>query len=84
MDSEIPGNAFAPAELELKLNAIRPAVIAFNGKKAARVTLGVNAGTQLDYGRQRHSLGGAVVWVMPSTSGAANGAWDPEHGRHWQ
>jgi TDG/mug DNA glycosylase family protein len=77
MDGEIPADSFEPAALELKLEELKPAVIAFNGKKAARVALRLKAGAPLAYGRQQQSLGGAAVWVLPSTSGAANGLWSP-------
>lgn len=77
MDSEIPAEAFEPAALELKLEELRPTVIAFNGKKAARIALRVRADAPLAYGRHELSLGGGAVWVLPSTSGAANGVWSP-------
>jgi double-stranded uracil-DNA glycosylase len=73
MDSEIPADAFEPAALLTKLEELEPTVIAFNGKKAARVALRLTAGAQVAYGHQQQSLGGAAVWVLPSTSGAANG-----------
>lgn len=53
-----------------------PAIVAFNGKTAAKFALGVK---QVEYGLQRHPLAKSVVWVLPSTSGAANGAWDEAH-----
>ena len=50
-----------------------PAVIAFNGKRAG----GAAFGRAVDYGRQDENFAGAEAWVLPSTSGAASGAWDP-------
>ena len=31
-----------------------------------------------DYGEQRELIGDTRVWILPSTSGAANGSWRPE------
>lgn len=64
-----------PAFVE-KLAHHLPAIVAFNGKAAAKAALGVK---QVEYGMQRGRLAESVVWVMPSTSGAANGAWDEAH-----
>jgi TDG/mug DNA glycosylase family protein len=60
-----------PRQLET-LKRHRPGVIAFNGKKAARVVMGRPVG----YGQQPEQLAGARVFVLPSTSGAARGYWD--------
>ena len=54
------------------VRAHAPAVIAFNGKKAGGTALGRAVG----YGRQDEDFAGAEPWVLPSTSGAASGAWD--------
>ena len=51
-----------------------PTVIAFNGMKAGRASLGCVD----DYGRQPVKFGDAEAWVLPSTSGAANRWWDFE------
>lgn len=53
-----------------------PAVIAFNGKRAAQAALGAQA-SAMSYGRQEAPLLGATVFVLPSTSGAASGFWSP-------
>lgn len=53
-------------------------VICFNGKTAAQHALGTKA---ISYGWQKQTIGGARVFVAPSTSGAAAGSWDP---RHWR
>jgi len=81
MDKELPSGAFAPDELEAKVAEIKPHTIAFNGKKAAQIALGFRSTAELDYGRHRGSFGGAVAWVLPSTSGAANGHWNITHWR---
>ncbi len=51
--------------------------LAFNGKNAARGALERDVG----YGPQEERIGGADVWVLPSTSGAARRFWriDPWH-----
>ena len=50
----------------------RPAVVAFNGKKAAQAVLS----RPVSYGPQKERVGEARVFVLPSTSGAARGFWD--------
>ena len=56
----------------------RPAVLAFNGKRAARVFLGAET---LDYGEQTRCIGETAIHVLPSTSGAARRWWDE---RFWR
>lgn len=75
-DSEIPVGAFDPAGLKLKIAELKPHAIAFNGKKAARVALGLTQSAPIDCGLQSDPLAGAAVWVLPSTSGAASGFWN--------
>jgi double-stranded uracil-DNA glycosylase len=53
-----------------------PVIVAFNGKKAAQIAL---AQRYVDFGLQRVGIYGAAVWVLPSTSGAATGFWEPVH-----
>jgi double-stranded uracil-DNA glycosylase len=71
-DQEVGRRGFDPARLEAAIAAVAPAHLAFNGKNAARGALG----HPVDYGRQPDLLGGAAVWVLPSTSGAARRYWD--------
>ncbi|MBS0550753.1 MAG: mismatch-specific DNA-glycosylase [Proteobacteria bacterium] len=71
-DQEVGRRGFDPARLEAAIAAASPAHLAFNGKNAARGALG----RPVDYGTQPERLGGAEVWVLPSTSGAARGFWD--------
>lgn len=60
-----------------KIRDHAPVIVAFNGKKAAQLVLGQ---PYVDFGLQRHvGIHGAAVWVLPSTSSAANGFWDPVH-----
>lgn len=76
MDEDIPIGAFAPAELATKIGEFEPSAIAFNGKKAARLALGLKTHAAVEYGPRKESFGGAVAWVLPSTSRAASGFWD--------
>lgn len=76
MDMEIPARAFDPAELAKKIYELQPCAVAFNGKNAARAALGLKASEPVHYGFLDGAFGGAAVWVLPSTSGAANKTWD--------
>jgi TDG/mug DNA glycosylase family protein len=53
---------------------VEPARLAFNGKNAARGALE----RQVQYGAQEERIGGAEVWVLPSTSGMARRFWSIE------
>ena len=71
-DQEVGRRGVDPARLAAAIEAASPAHLAFNGKNAARAALG----RKVDYGPQPERIGGAAVWVLPSTSGAARGFWD--------
>jgi TDG/mug DNA glycosylase family protein len=60
-----------------KIRAHAPAVVAFNGKRAAQAVLGSPSGA-MSYGLQAAKLAGALAFVLPSTSGAAAGFWSIE------
>ncbi|MBA3865673.1 MAG: mismatch-specific DNA-glycosylase [Solirubrobacterales bacterium] len=51
-----------------------PMRLAFNGKNAAQAVLEMAVG----YGVQEETVGGAEVWVLPSTSGRARRFWKIE------
>ena len=72
-DAGLSGEADDKAALSAKIVRHRPAILAFNGKRAAGVYL--EAGT-LDYGEQTQRIGETAVHVLPSTSGAARRWWD--------
>lgn len=57
--------------LRAKVARWRPAIVAFNGKRAATRVLGA-----CDYGQQPEPLAGSTVFVLPSTSGLAVKFWD--------
>ena len=59
--------------LERRILEFEPRILCFNGKRAAQEYFAV---PRVEYGRQRHSIGATEVYVAPSTSRAANGAWD--------
>jgi TDG/mug DNA glycosylase family protein len=75
-DHEIATDAFNPARLGMVLDEVRPHAIAFNGKKAARLALGLRDSTPIDIGPTAHTVGAAAAWVLPSTSGANARYWD--------
>jgi len=73
-DQEVGTVEFDVAGLEARIGASEPANLAFNGKNAARGALERDVG----YGEQPERIGGAALWVLPSTSGAARRFWDIE------
>ncbi len=70
-DEEVGTVEFDVAGLQQRIAAVEPANLAFNGKNAARGALERDVG----YGPQAERIGGARVWVLPSTSGAARRFW---------
>jgi TDG/mug DNA glycosylase family protein len=73
-DAEVGTTEFDVDGLQARVAAAEPAHLAFNGKNAARGVLGRPVAT----GQQEERIGGATVWALPSTSGAARGYWDIE------
>jgi double-stranded uracil-DNA glycosylase len=71
-DASLPRSDFDPAAVIAKVERYTPLVLAFVGKRAAREVLG----GAMAYGRQPARIGVSELWVVPSTSGAARGAWD--------
>lgn len=72
-DADLPAHAFDAARLRGVIAQFRPVALAFNGKKAAQMFYGRTA---IDYGPQP-AIDQTAIWVLPSTSGAASGAWSP-------
>jgi TDG/mug DNA glycosylase family protein len=56
-----------------RVSAYRPDLVAFNGKRAAKVALRTDA---VSYGLQKPVRDRPRTFVLPSTSGAARGYWD--------
>jgi double-stranded uracil-DNA glycosylase len=52
----------------------RPKFLAFTSKAAGQNFLG----GKRDYGEQIEEIVDTKIWILPSTSGAANGSWRPE------
>ena len=73
-DEEVGTVEFDVAGLEARVATAEPANLAFNGKNAARGALE----RDVVYGEQPERIGGATIWVLPSTSGAARRFWDIE------
>jgi TDG/mug DNA glycosylase family protein len=70
-DAEVGVAEFDVAGLQEKIAAAEPGFLAFNGKNAARGALEHD----VLYGLQEEQIGGAAVWVLPSTSGRARRFW---------
>ena len=75
-DSDIPAHAFDRGRLAASIHAARPGHLAFNGKKAASAFLGLPT-RSIPYGPLDRLPDFPPVTVLPSTSGAASGFWDP-------
>ena len=74
-DADLPPEADDVAGLEAKLRSARPELLAFVGKRAAKVALERRS---VAFGPQPERFAGLETWVLPSTSGLASGAWTPE------
>jgi TDG/mug DNA glycosylase family protein len=77
MDHQIPLSKLAGgsrARLRASMLKFRPAFLAFTSKTGGRKFLG----GQRDYGEQAERIDDTRIWILPSTSGAANGSWRPE------
>jgi double-stranded uracil-DNA glycosylase len=61
--------------LRAKIETFEPKVLCFNGKRAAQAFFGNRT---IGYGLQRETIGSTVLFVAPSTSGAASGSWSLE------
>jgi double-stranded uracil-DNA glycosylase len=71
MDNAIPTDAFDTNTVHSIVRRFNPSALAFNGKKAAQIALAEN---NLTYGLWK-KMGTTGIWVLPSTSGAANAHW---------
>lgn len=73
-DASLPARAFDPDRLRRRMLEFEPSALAFNGKRSAKSFFDA---ANVDYGRQSERLGSSTVFVLPSTSGAARGFWEP-------
>jgi TDG/mug DNA glycosylase family protein len=71
-DSGLRSGDFDPDAFAAKIATANPRVVAFNGKRSAKQFFG----GPVAYGERSERLGESRVFVLPSTSGAANGFWD--------
>ena len=72
-DERIRFSAAAVDRFRERILSVRPAYLAFNGKRAARLVLGVS---RVDYGQQTNRIGETELFCVPSTSGLAARHWD--------
>ncbi|SEL08280.1 G/U mismatch-specific uracil-DNA glycosylase [Bosea lupini] len=77
-DTALMRHHFDSAGFLAKLRECAPAIVAFNGKRAAQAVLEEERGRRLAYGLQPSLLVGSRVFILPSTSGAASGYWSIE------
>jgi TDG/mug DNA glycosylase family protein len=75
-DSDLPPDADDPAALRAKVLRLRPRVLAFVGKRAARGALGLAPGATLATGWQEERIGTARLCVLPSPAGTARRYWN--------
>ena len=76
MDHQIPLSRLGDprARLSASITAFSPRFLAFTSKTAGEKFFG----DKRDYGEQIERIRDTKVWILPSTSGAANGSWRPE------
>ena len=77
MDHEIPLSKLAEvsrARLTASMMKYRPKFLAFTSKNAGQRFLG----GKREYGEQTERIAATRIWILPSTSGAAQGSWRPE------
>lgn len=75
-DASLPAESFDPDRLRDHILMLEPRFLAFNGKRSAKAFF---ARTNIGYGLQASQLGSTSLFVLPSTSGAARGFWEPQH-----
>lgn len=75
-DSAIDFVSTGASLVEAKMQECGPRFLCFNGKRAAKEYFGVKT---IDFGLQTATIGATRLFVAPSTSAAANGAWDIAH-----
>ena len=73
-DFNLINNDFDIKSFQNKVIMYSPKILAFNGKKAAKIFLGTK---EVTYGLYKEKkIGDTVIHILPSTSGAANKSWD--------
>ena len=74
-DADIDFHRSNPGDVRDKMQRLQPAVLAFNGKQAAKVFFGRRL---VEYELQPERIGRTRLFIAPSTSGAASGRWDSD------
>jgi len=74
-DAILTRSDFGPSEFEATIRRFAPRFAGFNGKRAAQEYLGRK---KVSFGPLDERIGRTHLFVLPSTSGAANGYWDEE------
>lgn len=74
-DDTLRREMYDVAGFEQKILRHAPRFVAFNGKEAPSIYLGIPKRT-LRPGLQERRIGQTQLFVLPSTSGSANGSWD--------
>jgi len=74
-DSTLSKEFFDIDGLRQRIGKINPKAVAFNGKNAAKNFLC----RSVRYGRQCEKIGTSVIFVLPSTSGAARRYWNEQY-----
>jgi TDG/mug DNA glycosylase family protein len=72
-DSDLRPTDFDVEAFRAKMLRYAPRAIAFNSKRAAQEFFGRKT---VGYGQQPETLGTSAIFILPSTSGLACGAWD--------
>lgn len=75
-DTILAAHDFDVESFKAKIELFAPKAVGFNGKKAAEMFFGRKS---VEYGRQDERIEDTTLFVLPSTSGAARGYWDPAY-----
>ncbi len=78
-DDGLSRSHFNVTGFEQKILKYQPKIVCFNGKAAAAAVLWSNPSRTryVRYGLQDYPIGQTKLFAAPSTSGSANGEWDP-------
>lgn len=71
-DVHLSAEDFDVSGFRAKIEKHAPKAVGFNGKKAAQLL-----SPSVEYGPLKEKIGPTALFVLPSTSGAARGYWDP-------
>ncbi len=75
MDHQLSHAAFNISAFQQKMERYQPRIVAFTSKKAASKYFGVDTG-KLQFGEQQQAIKNTRIFILPSTSGAAQTSWD--------